>query len=297
MYEEDTQELEQEELQEEEQDDTQETPETDETETEGQDDSESDDQEEEEENVLLFEDQEMERPGENESVTFKELRKRQKSTAKENRELKKRIAELEGTKQTNNQVPKLRKKPTITDHDYDYDNYDQDLEKWYNEKEQVNKAKEKLERQQAEANEKFNERLSSYNKKKKELGFKDFDDAEEIVGSALKPEMHGALLDVLDNPHLVVYHLGSNPEKLQQFAELAKSNPARFIADVAKLETKLKIGTRKKPITKPEKKPNGTSGTAIGVQRQLEKLKAEAARTGNRSALRQFRKKHNLNIE
>ena len=90
------------------------------------------------------------------------------------------------------------------------------------------------------------------------------------------------------DPVLVVYALGKNPKKAAELSEI--KDPVKFAFAVAKLETQLKVSSRK-AATKPEKTVNGSARVSGSVDSTLERLRAEASRTGDFSKLTAYKRK------
>jgi hypothetical protein len=77
---------------------------------------------------------------------------------------------------------------------------------------------------------------------------------------------------------LVIYALGRNPKKAKELAEI--KDPVKFAFAVAKLEKDMKV-TNRKQAPAPERVVTGTGRSSGAVDSQLERLREEAARTGN----------------
>ena len=86
------------------------------------------------------------------------------------------------------------------------------------------------------------------------------------------------MLQGADNPALVIYALGKNPKKAKELAAI--TDPVKFAFAVAKLESQLKVTNRKAPPP-PEKTMRGTGPGSGAVDSTLERLREEAARTGD----------------
>jgi hypothetical protein len=88
----------------------------------------------------------------------------------------------------------------------------------------------------------------------------------------------GVLLQGADNPALVVYALGKNPAKAKELASI--TDPVKFAFAVAKLEKDLKV-TNRRQAPAPERIVTGTGRSSGAVDSTLERLREDAARTGN----------------
>ena len=84
-----------------------------------------------------------------------------------------------------------------------------------------------------------------------------------------------------------VYALGKNPKKLAELASI--KDPVRFAVAVAKLETQLKVSTRKPPPP-PPKITSGSAPVSGSVDSTLERLRAEAERTGDYTKVIQYKR-------
>jgi len=209
---------------------------------------------------------------------------------KEHRELKRRNKELEAKLQATMQpdpVVSLPPKPKLEDFDYDPEKFEAKLEEWYMIKKQYDEQQEAMRRAQEEIQKAWQERLDAYNRAKSELKVRDYEDAESFVQEHLNVTQQGIIVQGLDNPALVVYALGKNPKKLAELASI--KDPVRFAVAVAKLETQLKVSTRKPPPP-PPKITSGGAPVSGSVDSTLERLRAEAERTGDYTKVIQYKR-------
>ena len=205
----------------------------------------------------------------------KDLRKSHREMQRENRELKEKLKIQ--TAEVSSEVV-LGAKPKLEDHDYDADKYEDELSKWYDRKRLADEQAIKVKAEQDAQKNAWQERLDSYGKAKTELKVKDYEDAEVVVQEVLSKTQQGIILQGADNPALVVYALGKNPAKAKELASI--KDPVKYAFAVAKLETQLKISQRKAPA--PEGTVSKGSGSVSGsVDSTLERLRAEAAKTGD----------------
>lgn len=209
---------------------------------------------------------------------------------KEHRELKRRNKELEAKLQGAAQpdpVVSLPPKPKLEDFDYDPQKYEAKLEEWYTIKRKHDEQQEMMRRAQEEIQKSWQERLDAYNRAKSELKVRDYEDAESFVQEHFNVTQQGIIIQGLDNPALVVYALGKNPKKLAELASI--KDPVRFAVAVAKLETQLKVSTRKPPPP-PPKIASGSAPVSGSVDSTLERLRAEAERTGDYTKVIQYKR-------
>lgn len=212
----------------------------------------------------------------------RELRKQHRELQKRNRELEAKLTQDQAPK-----VPEIGKKPTLEDFDYDAEKFENSLAQWFERKrqadEQAAKVQADIEKQQQE----WQARLQGYGKAKAELKVKDYDDAEGIVQESFNTTQQGVILQGADNPALLVYALGKNPKKAKELASI--SDPVKFAFAIAKLETQLKV-TNRKAAPPPEKTVQGTGRVSGTVDSTLDRLRAEAEKTGNYSKVMAYKR-------
>lgn len=204
----------------------------------------------------------------------RELRKNHRELQRKNRELEDKLKATTGveTKPTT-----LGKKPTLEEHDYDAEKFETALANWYEQKRQVDEQQAKAEAEAKTANDAWQAKLTSYGKAKTELKVKDFDDAEAVAQETFSTTQQGIILQGAENPALLIYALGKNQKKAKELASI--TDPVKYAFAVAKLETQLKVTQRKAPP--PERTVQGTGSTSGAVDSTLERLRAEAAKTGD----------------
>jgi hypothetical protein len=204
-----------------------------------------------------------------------------KELRKTNRELQRQNRELQGRLQAAPPETKpvvIGNKPKLEDHDYDADKYEAALTDWFDRKRQADEVNAKQEAEVMNQQKAWQAKLDGYGKAKAELRVKDFDDAEELAQQVFSITQQGVLLQGADNPALVVYALGKNPAKAKELAEI--KDPVKFAFAVAKLEKDLKV-TNRRQAPAPERIVTGTGRSAGAVDSTLERLREDAARTGN----------------
>jgi hypothetical protein len=212
----------------------------------------------------------------------RELRKSHRELQKRNRELEAKLTQDQAPK-----APEIGKKPTLEDFDYDAEKFENSLAQWFERKrqadEQAAKVQADIEKQQQE----WQAKLQGYGKAKAELKVKDYDDAEGIVQESFNTTQQGVILQGADNPALLVYALGKNPKKAKELASI--SDPVKFAFAIAKLETQLKV-TNRKAASPPEKTVQGTGRVSGTVDSTLDRLRAEAEKTGNYSKVMAYKR-------
>jgi hypothetical protein len=203
------------------------------------------------------------------------LRKNYRELQREKRELEERLKSVSPAPEQFPVTP--GKKPTLEDCDYDSDKFENELADWFERKRQSEEAEAQQRAKQQEEAESWQKKLEGYTQSKTGLKVSDFEDAEETVLETLNVTQQGIILQGAQNPAIVVYALGKNPKKAKELGEI--TDPVKFAFAVAKLETQLTVTSRKQ-APPPEKKING-NGSLDSSNAQLERLREEAARTGD----------------
>lgn len=205
------------------------------------------------------------------------LRKNYRELQREKRELEEKLKAVSGAE---TKPAALGQKPTLEGHDYDAEKYENALANWYDQKRLADEQAAKAKAEATAAEQAWQAKLTSYGKAKTELKVKDFDDAEATVQESFSSTQQGIILQGAENPALVIYALGKNPKKAKELAAI--TDPVKYAFAVAKLETQLKVTNRKAPPP-PEGSVRGTGSTSGAVDSSLERLRAEAEKTGDYS--------------
>jgi hypothetical protein len=205
-----------------------------------------------------------------------------KELRKQNREYQKRIRQLE----RNTQAPAPQgetttappKKPTLADVDYDTGAYEAKLDQWYGAKAEYDRQAAEARRAQDAVKGAWDAKIAGYNTAKNELKARDFEDAEAVIADTLSVTQQGIILDGAEKPALLIYALGKNPKKAAELAAI--TNPVAFAAAIGRLEASLKV-TSRKPSAAPETIVSGNARSSGSVDNTLERLRAEAEKTGD----------------
>lgn len=212
-----------------------------------------------------------------------ELRKNYRELQKKNRELEEKV---KSSTTTQEERVDAGKKPTLEDFDWDSEKYEAELSNWFERKKKAEEQNVKI-RLQKEAEEKaWQDKLIAYGDAKTKLKVSDYEDAELVAQDVLSKTQQGIIIDGAENPALLVYALGKNPSKAKELAAI--TNPVKYAFAVAKLETQLKVTSRKAP---PPEATVGKGSAAISgsVDSTLDRLRAEAAKTGDMSKVLKYK--------
>lgn len=213
----------------------------------------------------------------------RELRKTNRELQRQNRELQ---GKLQSTAQTETKPVVLGKKPTLDDHDYDADKFEAALTDWFERKRQADEVNTRQEAEVMNQQKAWQAKLDGYGKAKAELRVKDFEDAEAVAQELFNITQQGVVLQGADNPALVIYALGKNPKKAKELSDI--KDPVKFAFAVAKLEKELKV-TNRRAAPPPERIVSGTGRVSGAVDSTLERLREEAAKTGNMTKVIQYK--------
>ena len=210
---------------------------------------------------------------------------------KQNREKERRIRELEARlqtiAQTENKPVVLGAKPRLVeDHNYDTEKFEQALSDWYERKRVADQQVEQQRQAEQAQRDAWQARLEGYGKARAELKVRDFEDAEAVAQEVLDVTQQGIVVQGADNPALVIYALGKNPKKAKEISGI--KDPVKFAFAVAKLEKELKV-TNRKAAPPPERTIQGTGRVSGAVDSTLERLRADAEKTGNYTKVIQYK--------
>lgn len=225
---------------------------------------------------------------EDEPEHFREVRRKY-------RELQKRVKELEGSVVTT-AAPALPPKPTLEDCDYDAQAFEEKLQSWYDAKREHDAREAEAKAVQERAEQRWQQKLSYYDEGKQKLGASDYEEAEATVAEILSPGFPGILAEDVrlgiikqgaKDPAALVYALGKNPAKAKELAAI--DDPVEFAWKAAALEASMKVVRGKAPP--PEKRiSGGVPGVSGALDDTLERLRAEAEKTGNYSKVMAYKR-------
>ena len=223
-------------------------------------------------------------PEESAPEWVRDLRKQHREQKRRNRELEAQLAAMQSQGQA---AKPLGPKPTLEVYDYDTDKYEKALADWFDRKRRHDAEQDAAQRQQQAMEEAWTAKQQEYFRRKEAMKAKDFDDAEDTVKDLLNVTQQGIIVKGAENPEFVVYALGKNPKKAQELAQI--DDPIDFAFAISKLESKLKIAT-KKSAPPPEKTVKGTGRVSGSVDSTLERLRAEAEKTGDYSKVMKYKR-------
>ena len=234
-----------------------------------------------EESLTSEEDEVSKAPG-----WVKDLRKQHRESQKLIKEQQRQIEEL---KAAENKPVELGPKPTLESCDYDEDVFSDRLEAWNGKKREAEQQAAQAKQAEQAQVEAFQVKLQGYDESKQKLisrGVKDYEDAESTVINSFDEAQQSILVEGAKDSALLTYVIGKDPKRAKELSEI--KNPIEFAFAVARLENQVKTQTRK-PSAPPERTVKGSAPTS-GMDSTLEKLRAEAERTGNYSKVTAYKR-------
>lgn len=221
---------------------------------------------------------------EKETPVIKQIRNANRKLAKEKAELERKLAEL---KKPSSEV-EVGKKPILDDYDFDEEKFADALLAWNDRKKQADAEYFKQQKIAEEANQAWTKKVTNYSDAKSRVRNDDFEAIEMFVMENLDMEQQSWIISSSDNPVSDVYLLGKSPEDLKKLSQI--KDPARFIYELAKLNVSRGAKMKSKSTPKPEKRVKGSAPSQQANDTRLKKLEQEAALTGDRSKLIQYKR-------
>lgn len=216
------------------------------------------------------------------------VRELRKSNREKERKIRELEAKLNAAPATETKPVALSAKPTLESCDYDSDEYEQKLADWYEQKREYDAAEASVAAQRDAEAKAWQDKLDSYAKAKASLKVRDYDEAEATALDTFDVTQQGIVLQGSDNPALLIYAIGRNAKRAKELASI--NDPVKFAFAVAKLETQLKV-TNRKAATAPERTINSGGGRLSGaIDSTLERLRAEALKTGDLSKVMAYKR-------
>lgn len=217
------------------------------------------------------------------------VNKLRKLLREQERKVREYETKLKATAPVEPPPPTLGPKPKLEDLDYDAEKYETAIAAWFERKRAADEHAQKQKQAEEQQRQAWQARLDGYAKAKASLRVRDYEEAEHAVTDALDVTQQGIIVSGCDNPALVTYALGKDSAKLAELKAI--TDPVKFAFAVSKLETQLKV-TPRKPASAPEAVVKSNTRTSGSVDSQLERLRAEADRTGDYTQV--FRYKQQL---
>lgn len=205
-----------------------------------------------------------------------------KRLRKEHRDAQRRIRELERERQQQLQPekPKLPPKPTLESCEWDADRFERELADWQDQKRTLEQAEAAENAKQEEARKAWETKVEGFKKARETLRYPDATDANETVDATLSEVQRAIIIHGASEPAKLMYALGKSPSRLEELSKI--TDPTLFTFAVARLEGQMT--SSKRPATPPEKTIKSAS-SGVAVDTTLDRLRKEADRTGDRTAV------------
>lgn len=214
----------------------------------------------------------------------KDLRKKNREYQKRTKQLERQLQELQQPKESSDPGPK----PTLESCDYDEEVFEQKVEQWHAAKAEQAQKQQLIQQYQQQEIAKFQQKMQQFQLAKSQLKFKDYDEAEQVVADSFTIDQQGDILQYAEKPEVLVYYLGKNPSRAAELAET--QDRLAFVSKIAKLESKLTV-TKRKPTTPPEKTVKPSVGAASSAEKQLDRLRDEAKKSGDFTKVIAYKRK------
>lgn len=202
------------------------------------------------------------------------------------REAKKKLAEAEKSKAP--PTIEVGEKPTLESCGYDEDAFAEKLSGWHERKQAAERQQETQAEENRRINEAWQQDLAAFEQKKGRLEFDDRDEAIDTATSSFNVVQQAVIVKAADDPALLLYALAKSEAKRDELAKI--HDPIKMAAAVARIEGAIKV-TKGRKAPAPDKPATGSASvSAAASDKQLEKLEKDAARTGDRTKLIEYKK-------
>lgn len=206
------------------------------------------------------------------------LRRDREEAVRKARELERRLAEIEAAKIAAAEPQDPGPMPKIADVGFDDEAHETALAKWIEDTAAFKDVKAKRDAAAQAEKDRWAGLQASYAEKQKALGASDYKAAEDIVMATLSRGQQGAILEVIADPAAFVYALGRNPAKAEELAKLGDT--ARFVAEIARLEGKVKMD-RKTPPPPESRLPGSSAGGGGSITARIAAAQKAAEISGD----------------
>lgn len=216
-------------------------------------------------------------------VERKDLRRQTQDQAARIRQLEEQVAATKPAEQTIVVGPE----PTIEGCDFDGERFATEFKAWIGKKAQADDQQRRHQQAREEQERQWNTRIDAVTAAAKDLGsrVKNHDEALQTFETAFSPVQQGLILGAPDDAKtsaMLRYALGSNPAKARELAAI--KDPVKFTWAAANLVATMKVSkTSKNTPPAPERRPASNVTGAAAVVASLDRLRAEADKTGDRS--------------
>lgn len=226
------------------------------------------------------------------STVLARVREAHRESEKKRKEAERKLAEVEAKiAPVETSAPVVSAKPKLEDHDYDSEAYEAALEKWHEQK-SARAAYEAKQRNVQEDTQKQQQKIvDDYRAKADALPVDKakFKVAEQEVMASFNP-MQQLILLKSAIPERLVMALGNNPERLDAISKL--TDPIDLAFELGRTEKQLTSTKQTKSAPQPDRPLTG--GGSGPADTALDRLEAEAEKTGDRSKVVAYKRQKRL---
>jgi hypothetical protein len=163
------------------------------------------------------------------------------------------------------------------------------VEAWRGRKADAEAQENRVIEQRRQIEESYNKDLANYEARNSALAAQgiDVEDAISAVAAKLTLEQQAVAIQAASDPAALAVALNRSPSRLEELAKI--HNPWKLAAAIARMEGSVKVTKKKAPA--PNRPLAGSASMAdANVDKELQKLEAEAARTGVRTKVIAYKK-------
>ncbi len=134
------------------------------------------------------------------------------------------------------------------------------------------------------------------------MGVKDYNETEDlafgVLNDVLGEKLGGKFADKIvsfKDSQVILYYLGKNLTEAEKLVSLIKSDPVEGVLELGRLSSELKIKPKSTTAPDPDEEIKGDMKPgASAIEKKLEKLREQAAESGNMKPLMDFKREHKL---
>jgi len=233
-------------------------------------------------------------------VARKELKRRLQREEQEKLEAKQRARELEEQLQAMRPAEatiEVGKEPDPDEYEMYTDEgkakFKADYAAFNQRKAEAAVQKEKREQAQREQQKQWADRLTAVDEATAKLPVKAQKEAVQAFDSTFSVVQRGIVMGALDTPETSAqmrHALGTNSMVARKLAAI--NDPVKFAVAIGELKANMKITKTKRVAPAPDRRVQSGKPGAAAVGNQLERLRAEADRTGDRSKVARYLRDH-----
>ena len=186
-------------------------------------------------------------------------------------------------------APAKPQMPTLEQFGYDEQRYAQAMADWVRQDVAPSVFDQKLSeleetRQQEQAKQQRDAALESHYQRADQLKVKDYEATEEAVIGIMGQELVTEIAATVDESANLLYYLGKNPSKAEEFKRMFDENPAKATYALGKFAGGLTVKpASKKSTPAPDTPLNGGGSPGLSWSQRLEKAEKLAEKTGDRT--------------